>query len=261
MTETALDALVVEMSAAPEDVSVRVRFFARFADAELFLLLEHEATGDQVSPRLFDLPDGRFVAIFDTLERLVTFAQHPSPYVSLTGRALALMLEAQHIGAILNPGDDLAYAVEPDAMSWLRQVTEQEPAVVPAHITEVTPPLHVPEDLLKALDAKLAGAPGLAQAAYLVGVRYSAGADGYLLGFVDAVDGAQPALARAANEALGFSGLGAAALDVGFFAEGEDFAAKLAKVGLRFDLPKQEAGLRTGPSAPGMDPSRPPRWS
>ena len=55
---------------------------------------------------------------------------------------------------------------------------------------------------------------------------------------IDALSDAQGAIAQAVNEALTFSGLEAAALDVAFFASSDPIAAKLAKTGLRFDLPQ-----------------------
>jgi hypothetical protein len=42
------------------------------------------------------------------------------------------------------------------------------------------------------------------------------------------------------------------------FVEAEDpVVARLARVGLRFDLPERAA--QSGPAAPGMDPERPPK--
>ena len=48
---------------------------------------------------------------------------------------------------------------------------------------------------------------------------------------------AQPAMAKALSEALVFSGVEAAALDVVFLTSEAELTGKLAEVGLRFDLP------------------------
>jgi hypothetical protein len=45
---------------------------------------------------------------------------------------------------------------------------------------------------------------------------------------------------------------------VGFFDAADPIAAKLAKVGLRFDLPQPQAPVSV-PVAPGMDPANPPK--
>ncbi|MEO0865181.1 MAG: SseB family protein, partial [Pseudomonadota bacterium] len=57
---------------------------------------------------------------------------------------------------------------------------------------------------------------------------------------------------------LTFSGIEAGALDVGFFDGADPVTERLARVGLRFDLP-QPAPATAGPAAPGMDPAHPPR--
>jgi hypothetical protein len=76
---------------------------------------------------------------------------------------------------------------------------------------------------------------------------------------VDAKEAAQPALAKAANEALTFSGIEAGAMDVGFFAASDPVAASLARAGLKFDLPEPEAPQEYKPVKPGSDPQKPPR--
>jgi len=92
-----------------------------------------------------------------------------------------------------------------------------------------------------------------------VGVTYDTGAKGHLLGFVNAVEAAQGALAKAVSEALTFSGIEAGALDVGFFASSDPVAAQLARVGLRFDLPEPEQPREYKPVTPGSDPDNPPK--
>ena len=73
-------------------------------------------------------------------------------------------------------------------------------------------------------------------------------------------DGAQGPLARAASEALVFSGIEAGEIDVTFLKGDGIAAAAMAKVGLRFDLPEppKEPAQIPG-SAPGTDPAKPPR--
>ena len=80
-----------------------------------------------------------------------------------------------------------------------------------------------------------------------------------MLAFVDAAPGAEGALAQAVGEALTFSGIEAGALDVAFFDASDPVAPRLARVGLRFDLPALARPERAEPSAPGMDPDKPPK--
>jgi hypothetical protein len=71
--------------------------------------------------------------------------------------------------------------------------------------------------------------------------------------------GAEPALARAVAAALTFSGIEAGSLDVGFFRTADPVAARLARVGLRFDLPEAPKSEPVAGTAPGMNPDAPPR--
>ena len=258
MTETPLDRAHAAMEAAPGDEAARLRFFDGLAGAELFLLLETEADGDAVTPRTFPLDDTPYVLAFDTEERLSAFAGAIAPYAAISGRALAPMLAGEGLGLALNP--DVAPSatfLPPDAMAWLAATLAERPAEIEARPVSVGPPAGLPDALLAALDAKLATAGGLARHAWLVAVAYADGRTGHLLGFVDAVGGAEAGLARAAGEALTFSGIEAGELDVAFFRASDPVMARIAKVGLRFDLPAPET--LAVPSAPGMDPDRPPR--
>lgn len=259
MTETtALDTAHAAMEAAPQDDAARLRLFERLADSELFLLLTEEAQDENISPELFDVADGRFVLAFDREDRLAQFAGRPVPYVALSGRVLSAMLAGQGIGLGLNletaPSSML---IPPEALAWLVETLQHGPEEVHDRLAEFLPPAGLPDVLLAALDAKLATAGGLAQAAYLVATKSQDGAAGHMLGFVGVVEGAEPALAKAASEALTFSGVEAGAMDVGFFAPGDAAAALLAKTGLRFDLPQPEP-VNPVREAPGSDPDKPP---
>jgi hypothetical protein len=145
----------------------------------------------------------------------------------------------------------------PDAVLWLADTLAERPAELEARPVSARPPSGMPEALLSALDAKLAATEGLARHAWLAAVTYHDGRAGHLLAFVDALPGAEAGLAQAMSEALTFSGVEAGEMDVAFFHSSDPVMARIAKVGLRFDIPAQEQGM--APSAPGMDPARPPR--
>lgn len=256
---TPLDAAHAEMEAAPANDAARLRFFERLGDCELFLLLTEEAKDENISPEVFDVADGQFVLAFDREERLAQFVGRPAPYAALSGRILASMLAGQGVGLGLNlevaPSSIL---IPPEALAWLQQTLEHAPDEVEARVDAFMPPAGLPEHLITSLDMKLSTAQGLATAAYLVGVTYPGGGQGHLLGFVGAIGGAQGALAKAASEALTFSGVDAGAMDVGFFEADDPVAAKLETVGLKFDLPQMQTPEVSRP-APGSDPDNPPR--
>ncbi len=255
--QTPLDVAHAAMMADDNNDTARLRFYERMADVELFLLLEDEPDADQVSPVLLD---GAYVLVFDRIERLAAYVGHAAPYVALSGRAIAGMLDGQPLGMAVNMNVAPSAILLPhSAVAWLRDTLAHAPGQVEAKIDRVVPPKGLPETLIEAIDAKLATATGMAAGAWLVGVEYQGGGRGHLLGFVGAIPRAQDALVRAASEALTFSGIEAGAMDVGFFAPTDPTVEKLSKVGLRFDLPQMEP-LQNTPrlEAPGSDPSKPP---
>lgn len=258
MTHTAIDHTHAEMSAAPDDDALRLRFYERLADNELFLLLDKDPEGDQIAPRVFELEQGTFVLAFDLEERLAEFAGEIAAYAALSGRALVRMLADQGLGLGFNlEVAPSAILLPHEALTWLAETLEEAPQEDAAKPESLSAPAGLPEALLTALDAKLARAGGLARKAYLAAVRYEGGRQGHLLGFTGTVPGAEASLAKAINEALVFSGLEAGALDVAFVDDADQLAAELAKVALRFDLPEPPAPKEI--TAPGSDPEKPPR--
>lgn len=237
----------------------RLRFFERLADAELFLLLEEEAIGDQIRPQVYPVDGQSFVLAFDRIERLAEFSGQTSPYAALSGRAVVSLLEGQGIGIGVNLGvAPSAILLPADAVGWLAQTIAVRPEERADRPQELSAPTSLPQEVLVGLNTKLALAAGLARTAYLASVSYEGGRSGHLLAFVDAPPDAEAALGQAVSEALVFSGVEAGEIDVAFFASANPICAKLARVGLRFDLPEPERSS-PGPVAPGMDPEQPPK--
>ncbi|WP_208352534.1 SseB family protein [Pseudaestuariivita rosea] len=249
--------LDVAFAAIEHSDADRLRFYERLVDAELFVLLEAEPVGDQISPSLFEVEGTGFVLAFDLEERLAAFAGQTSPYVALSGRALVGMLQGQSLGLGLNLGAPSEYLLPPDVIAWVVATLDNAPEELQARPQELKPPAGLPEGLITGLDTKLALAAGRAHSAYLVQVIYDTGVAGHMLAFIDPAPDAEPALAQAVAEALTFSGVEAGMLDVAFFAASDGMAARLAKVGLRFDLP-DPAPEEYKPKPPGSDPDKPP---
>lgn len=258
--DTALDRAHAAMQAAPEDDALRLRFFERLLDGELFLLLAAEAEGETLTPQVFPVEGAPYVLVFDREERLAGFVGQQAPYAALSGRTVVSLLAGQGIGLGVNldagPSETLLPA---DAVGWMAGMLAQRPEEAEARPEAFHPPAGLPEALLSGLDAKFASVAGLAPLAYVAGVTYAGGVRSHMLAFIDAVEGAEAALAQAAGEALVFSGVEAGSIDVAFFAASDPAAAKLAKVGLRVDLPVPEAPEVLSPAAPGMDPEKPPK--
>ncbi|MFV0333625.1 MAG: SseB family protein [Tropicimonas sp.] len=256
---TALDEAHEAMEAAPEDGAARMRFYERLADSELFLLLKRESDGDSIEPETFPLDGGEVVLVFDREIRLAAFLGKPAPYAGLSGRQAVKLLAGRGIGLGVNLGTGTSEIVVPaGAVDWLSRTLDHRPEQTEERPAEVTAPGAIPETLLGGLDTKLALAAGLAKLVYLAGMRYESGRQTHLLAFIDAAPGAEGALAAAAGEALTFSGLDAGEMDVVFLAAGDPLSARLARVGLRFELPEPPRPEVTEITPPGMDPDAPP---
>jgi len=256
---TALDTAHARMQAEPENTEARLRFYECLAATELFLLLQREADERRIEPCTIEADGASFVLVFDREERLADFAGGPAPYAVLSGRSASEMLASERLGIGLNtevaPSSIL---LPPDAVAWLAELLGDVPQRTEALPRELRAPAGLSDGFLSALDARLASAAGLARRAHLAGVIYDDGTQGYLLAFTDAVPGAETALARAAADVMRFSDGVDAVFDVAFFRSDDPALSRLARAGLRFDLP--EPGTKPSrPAAPGMDPDAPPR--
>ncbi len=267
---TPLDAAHAAVDADPGNEAALLRFYDRLADGELYLLLEREAAGDKLDPKVFELESGPVVLVFDQEERLSDFTGGIAPWAALPGRVIAGLLRGQGIGLGVNLGiAPSAMLLPPEAMDWLSEALEPEPEAALGRPARFFAPA-VPDSLGLALQDKFASARGLASSALLSGVEYEDGRRGHMLVFTDAKPEAEAALARAVQEALVFSGLDAAALDVAFLASGDRALAPLAATALRFALPEATPAPapqalteeKRSPTGPGLDPEKPPklRW-
>ena len=151
---TPLDAAYLAMA---EDEDRRLGFYERLADGEMFLMLEEEAQGDTLEPRVFDLSMGRMLLAFDTEERLATISDTPVPYAALPGRVVAAQLAGQELalGLNLGTGAGCETVLAAGSIDWLAQMlTQEEPEERVAQIERLAAPL-LPEGLGQALRALL----------------------------------------------------------------------------------------------------------
>ncbi len=257
---TPLDAAYAAMEQDGADDADRLRFYEQLADGEFFLLLQEEAQGTDIKPRLFPLETGPVVLIFDLEERLAEFSGGVAPYAALPGRVIAQTLAGQGVGLGVNLGVAPSQMIlPPEALDWLSGMLDAEPEPAEAIPDTFAAPNALPERLVAGLTTKLVRAGGLAQCAYLAAVTYRGGRRGHMLAFIDANPEAEAALARAAHEALAFSGVEAGEIDVAFLPTSDPATLAIARVGHRFDLPRPMRDDPAAPRPPGTDPDRPPK--
>ena len=255
---------------APDDAAAEGVFFRLLADAVLFVLLEEEAQGEVLTPRVFDLTDGPVLLAFDSEERLASLGDRPLPYAALPGRVIAAQMagpdfkgpdfKGQRLALGLNLGTGVTseMLLPAGALDWMLErlaTSPQEVVAAPEHFYAPK----VPDTLITTLRENLAAQPGLMQAALLAGVRYQGGRLGHLLAVIGADAAAEPALARAVAEALAFSGLDAGEIDVVFLAPDAPLRNAIARHALSLDLTAPAVPPALPPTPPGMDKTRPPK--
>ncbi len=257
---TPLDLAHAKMDAQPDIDALRLQFYERLADSELFLLLEAEPIGDIAKPIIFPVEDQKFALVFDSQERLVAFSQTTTPFISLSGRMIAGMLNGQGIGLGVNLSVAPSSMLLPDtAVTWLAETLAVKPKQAQAQPIAVNAPHSIPEVLIQSLDTKLAAMAGVAKAAYLAEFSYKDTPSSHVVVFVEAIEQAQDAIVSAVSEALTFSGIEAGMLDVMFLRASDPVTAQLAKVALRFDLPELLEPKAQVMEAPGSNPDKPPK--
>lgn len=257
---THLDVAHAAMAQNEDDDAARLNFYSLLADTELFVLLDGVADQAPITPRLFDLEDGPVVLAFDLEERLSAFVGGAAPYAALPGRVIAAQLAGQGVGLGLNIGDAPSSIILPsDVMNWLAATLGTKPKELAATPQGFSYPWGIPALVTDRLLQKLGANPGLADAVLLAEVIYEQGRRGHILAVLGADPDAEAALAGAVSEAIVFSGLDLAELDVVFLAATDPRATTIEEVALRLDLPKADVMIKANPIAVGMDPLKPPR--
>ncbi|MEM9708547.1 MAG: SseB family protein [Pseudomonadota bacterium] len=252
---TPLDRAFQAAEARSEDGAAQTQFYALFAETELFLLLDGEPESDRAKPVTVDPGTGPVALAFDLEDRLADFIGTVSPYLALSGRRVAAMLAEEGLGLALNLDTECETLLDRETLAWLAGIVPELTAES-ARPDAVYPPSDFPEDLLVALDRKLAQATGLAARAVLIQAGYSDGSRSHLLAVFEALPEAEAALATAVGEAMAFLGFGAGWLDVAFLETGSPLAEQIEKVGLAFEIPAPAAVEPRAP--PGSDPEKPP---
>ena len=259
---SSLDQAHQAMHAAPDDDSARLAYYLALAACELYLLLDQEPLGDDLSPQVLTVGDGPLILAFDSEERLASFADRPQPYAALPGRVILALVAGKGLSLGINLATDhRAFLMAPEAITWLAGQLHSEPSV------QIRQPIGWQartdaKALAASLARALAGMGGLAETAWLVEANHADGTAAPTLVIQGAAPADEAALAKAATEAFAFSGLAQGRADVLFLD-----AAQIRKLGLH-DLAhpvplSAAAALPVAtpqyPSPPGSDPARPPR--
>ncbi|MEM9342805.1 MAG: SseB family protein [Pseudomonadota bacterium] len=242
----------LRMQASPGDERARMAYFARLADARLFVPLEEASDGERIAPLLSEAEGVACVQAYENVTQLA--ADQPTPHVELDGRDLARMLGGSGLGLSVNGAG--GHVLSPQLVAWFSDALDaQKVEEAEAPVAVYTP--RVPDEFLARLSEKLAAQAGLAEAAWLVDAEYRDETRGPLVIVVAVEPGFDGRLRDAISEAAAFQSGEPLPVTVAFLDPANVAVERVARVGLRFDLPKAERPPE--PKPPGMDPETPPR--
>ena len=257
---TELDRALAAMQADPADETLRLRFYARLADTELVLLLEREAAGGEITPRIFPLDEGPVALAFEGEDRLAEMAGAEAAYAALPGRILAAGLTGQGVGLGLNLGAEApSLILPPEALDWLVDRLAVAPEATADRPEAFLAPT-LTQAALAELGQRLAPVAAALAGSLVVRVRYAGGRLAHLVVLPAAPPEVEAALARAVAEAAAFCAPEGEALDAAFLAADDPLRAAMAAQAVTFQTaPVAEPKPDPAPKGPGMDPARPPR--
>lgn len=155
------------------------------------------ADGDQIAPKMVEIDGRDTMLLFDTEERLASFAEEPTSFVALPGHVFFETLSGQNAQIALNldvaPSSTVFDSASVDAVAALiREGEENAELVDPTAFTAIAPPA-ASETMLAALSARLSSAAGVADEAWLFAMssddpEAAASADRPILALVGALE-------------------------------------------------------------------------
>jgi hypothetical protein len=171
MTPSPLDRAFAAAEADETDAA-RLRAYALMLETDLRTPLRADDPGAApdapLRPLVFDLSDGPMALAFDDDGRMADFFGAPTEYAALPGRALVALLAEAGLGLALNP-DTGAAALDGETLRWIaRELIAPPDSVALSGALRVGPPTGAAPDLLAALAARIAAAPGFIAEAWLV---------------------------------------------------------------------------------------------
>ena len=255
-----LEVLAKELLDSPVNQRAKMRFFDAFLDSELCLLLREEAGEETISPIVACYNGIKHVLVFSSEDNLAEYSKKVVPYAALSGRVIVGMLAGANLGITFNfamPSTELVLTAE--QIIWLNEIVAETPYMHEARPKVFFPLGEKSEKLNSILIEKLLSAAELATSFWLVGVEYDDQSQGVLLIIIDARKGAEAPLAKAAMEAVAFSGLENLPFDVSFLKGQEKLVETVIRQGQPLVFPERPAKTLSLPSIPGGDPSKPPQ--
>lgn len=126
---TELDQALDNLRRDMNDAKNQSKFYDLFLNASFFVPTfvdeENESAGEaEVMPLVIEAEGNDYLMLFDTKERLLSWAQTDAPFVEVPGHVLAATTMPPLHWA-LNVGTDYSKSFLPDEIAWLREVVER----------------------------------------------------------------------------------------------------------------------------------------
>ena len=113
-----------------QHTDAHLQFYNALLEAQLFLLLREETTGDVLLPQIREIESNCYVLVFDNEARLVDFCGDVAPYAAVSGRVLIEMLAGQDTGLAFNLNVSGSETLLPqDIIEDLYEVISQSPEI------------------------------------------------------------------------------------------------------------------------------------
>jgi hypothetical protein len=126
---TELDQALENLRRDMNDAKNQSKFYDLFLNATFFVPTLDKQTPEgagegEVMPLVIEAEGNDYLMLFDTKERLVSWAQTEAPFVKVPGHVLAATTMPPLHWA-LNVGTEYSKSFLPDEIAWLREVVER----------------------------------------------------------------------------------------------------------------------------------------
>jgi len=114
------------------DENQQEQYYRKVLATDFYVPLAHDANQETidnqggVTPMVLESDEKAYIMMFDSVERLSTWAQKEMPYAILNGSAVARFSPAGLHWAI-NIGSKYAKEFVPDEINWLKQMAVMDP--------------------------------------------------------------------------------------------------------------------------------------
>lgn len=99
----------------------RNAFYALLVESNLLIPTREESEDKRFNPILAEVDGNTYLMVFDSEEKLSSWAQVPIPYTTLPGHTIAEITQG-NIHWILNPGTEYTKILTPDEINWLKEL-------------------------------------------------------------------------------------------------------------------------------------------